>query len=61
MNHAPTHNIHLLLTREQAAMLQNLLCDNARTWNGPIRAVLAQQVSATELHNAQAKLQGRPL
>lgn len=61
MNHVPTNNVHLLMTREQAAMLQNLLCDNARTWNAPLRTVLAQSLSATELHNAQAKLQGRPL
>lgn len=51
--------ISLMLDRKEAALLLNLLCDNARAWNGRIIRQLAQVVTSTDAFNAKRELQGR--
>ena len=47
---------NLKMSPEQSALLYNLLCDNARTWNAPLRLQLGQVVTGTEAHNAKVAM-----
>jgi len=42
----------LVMTAMESALLLNLLSDNARAWNAPLRAQLRAVVSDTEAFNA---------
>lgn len=46
----------LEMSPQQSALLLNLLSDNARAWNAPLRVQLHQQVSGTETYNAKLAL-----
>lgn len=42
----------LYMSPVQSALLLNLLSDNARSWNAPLRVQLHEQVTPTEVLNA---------
>lgn len=51
----PVHTLGIL-TRKEAALLYNVLCDNAREWNTNLIKQLRAQVSDTDAYNARVYL-----
>jgi hypothetical protein len=46
----------LSMSYKQSALLYNVLIDNPRVWNAPLREQLRQMVTPTESFNARAEL-----